>query len=1732
MSAQPLEQASDPGSLRFANRATGLLAAHPWLDSQTAVTLAQQPTGDDQMHAQAAAMGQQLAQSWDGYEHSFYDPVLQTQPSQSQAQVAYVHQTLGPAPATTGISDLQTALNQDGFLKTAPSGVWDAETENAYNQAVNALRNGEYAGAPHKGGNPFTSKVSALYHAVINTATHPWDAATEWYDGVRQAVGDFSGAAAGLGAAVVHGQLLHGPEGYQVAGSVSQHVINALGGHTTQQSQIKELSNPLNAVADAASIAVAGGVAKGAAKGVVDQTLKRSAQQALENGVSEADLTKLQKVGLAMSTAQRMGFTQRSINDIGNALRAGTLPASDPLVKRNLGVIAKTLLKTPAALTGPVRPEFSTLVSPSWKDNLPSLARLAPVAQKIASGADEGGWAYNIRNLGGFSPYRNPVIRAAGIATQRAQIGALGAHGLANLFPGTTLANTVDAPQHNPLDSWIANTTWNPIPGVTLDPSMFLLGPLHGDLVGAGRASRVIGDASDTFLNNLADSLGRTGVIAAFEHSTGMSYQQMLQSVGGDSVGLQTWMRDHQAQAAQDAYVVRQLGHPVTLPSADEEGQIGAAENAWYKMDDGQKAAWLADYTKADTHLQYLRNHLDSSFLSDSISKEARQAATKTNLKDYIQMQNLGQQLMRSGAGKYIIGPKGAGMLRDDKEMRSFGGDLEEGLPYQRPVAPNGIQRSGLVPPFTRQDYVRTGMGHATAIRKGIDSALKVSAKRLSDAEQAAKTATGRAQRGGAASALKLAREAHENALMSVGRTPQAAIDRAQETVDQLQQTLSEAQGVGGAQEIAAYQTRLAAAEKRLAKVKASTRNMNLRGLMQHTYGSPDATRASKARLEALKQHQSALAEHISGGVLPEQLGQEVRNSINGKSRFDELYTHQYGPEQALPPDFGTGDYMARLNPEQPGAFGWQKITSKTRGDVNDDATGFLDRALAAKGNQIGDLHDELVNYFATHFNMDASRLATLPMNNQKLIQLIRERAESLASDTLPTPDQPKWVADLLAQAKAKGYKLVVGSHIGHALDDSLPDLGPIDGHLTAMRRYIGKVGLDPARVPDSQVSIALRNNIMSKVHAIIRDDPKVQLSTLHADVRTFMAVMQHGVANELSPVERALFNLTSNVGFRGLESGNRTEIRRLAATKYAGQTDAVMKARQEVEHTMAQQMGLRDINHKAALKALTETHDITMPGGSTFTWHAVDTYTAERLLAGVNDGYRLPGYMMGWSAIEDWARAGFGIGSKLIARDPDKPLYRAVALWPNKLVQARNKLRFTISPLFAERKNVKQDFKMSLELGRPVTVSNPLHDLEKNGEVEQAQKLWGKVSGLRPGSEMEGDLYLRSRDVFGIYSPQWKGAWFVNELSKRGDSSAEMKEAYNRVFKYGSAGGMTAAERTANTIFFPFSFEKTLLRNTGAYLADKPGQALVLDLAVEEWRQADKNGQIGQWVQDHLPILREMQLLNGFALGISLGQFGGINANAINMGIGGSEALLNLFLPQSWGPNYNKANLKKFLPIWGEFANLWSDSKQQANVAGAAAHDAIRSMIKPGWRDEPVLTDKAQTSYALRTKASWVSNPAIRAVIDYDNAQTNDADKYLWPEDKNVPVDIWGKPVNKSTITDYIEYLYPAYNPDAGAAYAKDEAQALTRFIHTVGETDPAKAQQMAQFRAVADSVVSHINGDQYDSATEAQTQTQFMQGAAQLAKGDKDWANLYNNFYAWALGPIRTPAQKAGAK
>jgi hypothetical protein len=247
------------------------------------------------------------------------------------------------------------------------------------------------------------------------------------------------------------------------------------------------------------------------------------------------------------------------------------------------------------------------------------------------------------------------------------------------------------------------------------------------------------------------------------------------------------------------------------------------------------------------------------------------------------------------------------------------------------------------------------------------------------------------------------------------------------------------------------------------------------------------------------------------------------------------------------------------------------------------------------------------------------------------------------------------------------------------------------------------------------------------------------------------------------------------------------------------------------------------------------------------------------------------PESMVGISKIEDFFRASGAILSNNTASFMGKvpllnnfkigegPLINTLASLPNDLARLRDKWRFDLSPLFSFRRLAKTNVKAALE-GVPATM-NPYLSLDRMGQVDHAMNVLNRTMPdvYRASKDLEPlDKMLIQNDIWNIYNPGHQMLWQAYNLEKAGKSDAEITSLLTKINTYGDR---TPLERSINTVFYPFSFNKTLYRNIGGYVMDNPGHAMLIDAGFSLYSHYNKNNAFGGWVDKHAPLLIEFQL-------------------------------------------------------------------------------------------------------------------------------------------------------------------------------------------------------------------------------------------------------------------------------
>lgn len=499
------------------------------------------------------------------------------------------------------------------------------------------------------------------------------------------------------------------------------------------------------------------------------------------------------------------------------------------------------------------------------------------------------------------------------------------------------------------------------------------------------------------------------------------------------------------------------------------------------------------------------------------------------------------------------------------------------------------------------------------------------------------------------------------------------------------------------------------------------------------------------------------------------------------------------------------------------------------------------------------------------------------------------------------------------------------------------------------------------------------------------------------------------------------------------------------------------------------------------------------------------------------------------------------------------------VANMPNAYKQAANTLRFDLSPMFSLRRVAKANLKMGLEGVEPTL--HPLRKIELEARAAAEQSLpkglteWETQQYIEDAGRLaveqarkivrdafpemrteaydvadEAERYLRAQDVFNLYNGSAYETYVAHRLHQAGHTVPEIREKLIHIFNYGAGPkvGRSALERSANFVFFPLSFDKTLYRNVGAYLLDRPAQIIFMQQALATYDQFDQRYGTSDWVKKHLPILEQVQRLNAFEHGLSAGELGGVNA-----------PLLQLFIPQSWRTAPDSMSLlKRFIPIWKDAQQMIDTMMQQGTVAWRGINNeywklkGIPDTFAHPYKSTIAPSEQLKEAYKYQTQLFTMFDEQLR-----ENAKTRDPNRkfYFNAGPNNEMGKYAGMEVTKSRLRQMVADKFPAYDPTGAVVYMSRHNNELDQYelalnedYQRTGNTDfKQRLDYFIAFRKSAEKFNRVLNAEsasdmQKYQAEDAEFTAAYRANAIWLAKRDPRFYKLYQQAFQRFLGPL----------
>jgi hypothetical protein len=426
----------------------------------------------------------------------------------------------------------------------------------------------------------------------------------------------------------------------------------------------------------------------------------------------------------------------------------------------------------------------------------------------------------------------------------------------------------------------------------------------------------------------------------------------------------------------------------------------------------------------------------------------------------------------------------------------------------------------------------------------------------------------------------------------------------------------------------------------------------------------------------------------------------------------------------------------------------------------------------------------------------------------------------------------------------------------------------------------------------------------------------------------------------------------------------------------------------------------------------------------------AATTATLGAGIAAANEGDVTDGALAGLGVSGVGAATGvLGAGRAINALDYSK--WSRYGYLADNLASWRDTMRFALSPFF-DLSRYTEAFTLNQIAGPARGPDGKRIAIPFNASPKKLRKMIGDGEFKRVTSEMRqaskgvydmealetADKWFQEIGILGFNPTQWMTSSFYH-MRQNGLDPAEAWEKVNEMYHYGTRG-RSAAEMSANFIFFPFSFSKKTLTHAAQFLADDMMRSVLLHDAYATYQFLDERYDLEQLAEDHLPVLERMKQLNMFAFGASLGRLGGINAPYVDFMVGnplerdeGKKGLIfNLFNPQAVFIPAEEGKRSEFeslvrrsIPILNDIQWMIEDGKSQVNVITSPTHQTKAAEARDGYAEwsefkkgiDAALQQNGATFYDLH------NNPGLAGLkAMYEEKRTELAEKYPgWVESK-----------------------------------------------------------------------------------------------------------------------------------
>lgn len=243
-----------------------------------------------------------------------------------------------------------------------------------------------------------------------------------------------------------------------------------------------------------------------------------------------------------------------------------------------------------------------------------------------------------------------------------------------------------------------------------------------------------------------------------------------------------------------------------------------------------------------------------------------------------------------------------------------------------------------------------------------------------------------------------------------------------------------------------------------------------------------------------------------------------------------------------------------------------------------------------------------------------------------------------------------------------------------------------------------------------------------------------------------------------------------------------------------------------------------------------------------------------------------------------------------------------------DNLARMRDSLRFTLSPMFDLSRFTEG--MMLAQTAAPFRKANgerivmPFNMTPRSLKRQIGTTKYDKnISKFQAMARNRGDFdadaidstgrWFKQVGILGFSPVDWMGTAFVRLVDEGLDADSAYQAA-REMYTYG-VRGRSAAELSANFVFFPFSFQKKAIGHVAKWMNQDLTRSILIHDALQTYQVLDEKFNLDEYWRNHMPWLQQLQRMNLLAYGVSPGRFGGINSQLFESS---GKLAWNLFVP------------------------------------------------------------------------------------------------------------------------------------------------------------------------------------------------------------------------------------------